>query len=117
MTETVLEVAMLEQLSQELGGDPEPVCDLIESYLTEAPVALARVRSAIENGSAVELARAAHSLKSSSAMLGAKSVSAIAVDLEKIGRSGSLTGASERFATMSQLFPRVEQELRGWMKR
>ena len=116
MTDAVLETSMLEQLAHELGGDPEPVRDLIESYLTEAPISLSRVRSAIERGSGTDLARAAHSLKSSSAMLGAKTVSLLAIELETIGRSGSLKGASERLAAMSQLFPRVEQALRLWMK-
>lgn len=115
--ETILETDTLDQLSNDLGGDPEPVRDLIQSYLREVPIALARVRSAIERENAADLAAAAHSLKSSSAMLGAKSVSLIAVELEQIGRSGKLTGASEKFATMNQLFPRVEQELRGWMTR
>jgi HPt (histidine-containing phosphotransfer) domain-containing protein len=112
-----VEVDALEQLYQELGSDPEPIRDLIESYLKEAPAALARLRSAIERGSGADLATAAHSLKSSSAMLGAKQVAALAVELERIGRSGRLTGAAERFATMSQQFPRVEQELRSWMPR
>ncbi len=106
---------MLERLSQELGGDREPVRDLIQSYLHEAPITLARVRSAVERGSGTDLASAAHSLKSSSAMLGAKAVSDLAVELEEIGRSGSLEGASERLAALNHLFPRVEQALRGWM--
>lgn len=115
--ETILETETLDQLSSDLGGDPEPVRDLIQSYLHEAPIALARVKSAIDRGNPADLAAAAHSLKSSSAMLGATGVSSLAVDLEKIGRSGTLTGASEKYATMTRLFPRVEQELRGWMNR
>src|SRR5687767_13150656 len=115
--ETIIETAALDQLSEDLGGDPEPVRDLIQSYLHEAPIALKRVRLAIERGNAADLAAAAHSLKSSSAMLGARGISVIAVELEKLGRSGTITGASEKFATMNQLFPRVEQALRSWTPR
>lgn len=115
--ESILETATLDQLSQDLGGDPEPVRDLIQSYLHEAPLALERVRSALERNNAADLAAAAHSLKSSSAMLGARQVSEIASELERMGRAGKITGASEKFATMNQLFPRVEQALRHWTPR
>ncbi|HEX9815609.1 MAG TPA: Hpt domain-containing protein [Candidatus Thermoplasmatota archaeon] len=115
--QTILETATLDQLSQDLGGNPEPVRDLIQSYLHEAPIVLSRMKLAIERGNAAELAAAAHSLKSSSAMLGAKRVSEIAAELETMGRAGTIKGASEKCAAMSQLFPHVERELLGWTPR
>lgn len=115
MPETVLELEALEQLMQDLGGSREPVRDLVRTYLAEAPLAVARLRHAIEGGNGTDLASAAHSLKSSSALVGAKKVSAIAVELERIGRSGSIAGAAERFAVLRTLVPRVERELRAWM--
>jgi HPt (histidine-containing phosphotransfer) domain-containing protein len=49
----------------------------------------------VENGDAKGLHMAAHSLKSSSAYVGAMHLSALAKELELMGRSNSLQGAAE----------------------
>ncbi len=55
------------------------------------------------NAHFVSCSRAAHSLKSNSANLGATTLSGLAKELEMIARAGTLDGAAERL-------PRVEAE-------
>jgi len=62
---------VLAALSQATGDDPAFLADLIDTYLAEAPDLLLAMRDALALHETAELRRAAHTLKSSSATLGA----------------------------------------------
>ena len=66
----------------EAFGDPAVVADLVDTFLAEAPALVETVRRAADDGRRVDLKRAAHSLKSSSAALGAAAMSATCAHLE-----------------------------------
>jgi HPt (histidine-containing phosphotransfer) domain-containing protein len=53
------------------GDDPAFLAELIDTYLAEVPSLLAAMRHAIATGDSAVLRREAHTLKSSSAALGA----------------------------------------------
>jgi HPt (histidine-containing phosphotransfer) domain-containing protein len=61
----------LAALSQATGDDPAFLAELINTYLAEAPSLLAAMRHATATGDSAGLRREAHTLKSSSAALGA----------------------------------------------
>ena len=91
---------VLEELRASVGGDTGFVRDLIEAYLTDSAAQLDAIEAALGDGDAEALVRPAHTLKSSSATLGAMELSTLARTLEMAGRSGSLgdaetTGAAE----------------------
>src|SRR5574338_577980 len=86
----LVDEAVLADLLASTGDDPAFVRELLETYLAETPDQLAAIRAAIEADDAEALVRPAHTLKSSSATLGAMRLSALARELEMAGRSGSL---------------------------
>jgi HPt (histidine-containing phosphotransfer) domain-containing protein len=73
-------LADLEEMQEE--GEPDLVAELIGLYLRDAPRKLASMREAEAGGDAASLRRAAHSLKGSSASLGAFGVAALCGELE-----------------------------------
>ncbi len=73
------------------GGDAL-VRKVIRAYLDDMPSGLGRMMRAAEAGEADELRNTAHSMKSSSANVGAERLSRLCKALESIGRSGTVEG-------------------------
>ena len=67
-------------------------------YLEDAPPLMKTIRDAVERADADALRRAAHSLKSSSANLGAVRLARLCQELEHLGASGSVDGAAAALA-------------------
>ena len=86
----VLDRSVLAELLASTGDDPAFVRELLETYLAETPEQLDAIRTAVEADDSAALVRPAHTLKSSSATLGAMRLSAIGRELEMGGRSGEL---------------------------
>ena len=102
-----LDSAALDNL-RELGGD-EFLVEVVDTFLTDAPTLLTTLRRSLDEGNADELRRAAHTLKSNGATLGAESFTELCRELEQRAKSGQLAEAAE-------LVDRVEREyelLRG----
>ncbi len=93
---TVLERAALKSLSGLIGGDPKAMAELIQSFLDEAPGLRHDLRQAVAEQDARLLRMAAHTLKSSARDFGAIRLAMVCQELEDCGRSGQLTGATER---------------------
>jgi HPt (histidine-containing phosphotransfer) domain-containing protein len=83
-------------------GEPDIVAQLTDLYLQELPARMVRLGQAIERGDASELAKAAHSLKGSSANMGARRVAQLCLDLENKGKTGELAGAADMFAQLEK---------------
>jgi CheY-like chemotaxis protein len=64
--------------------------DLIEQYLQSAEQLVDQVHTALDQGDAAQLRKVAHTLKSSSAALGAKTFSQICLKIEEASRSGQI---------------------------
>ena len=87
---------------RDLGGD-EFLGEVIDAFLADAPQLVATLRRSLDEGNTEELRRAAHTLKSNGATLGAEGFAELCRTLEQRGKTGELDGASE-------LVDRVEQE-------
>jgi len=88
------------------------VQELIEAFLEDGREQIAAMRRSLEGGDAVTFQRAAHSLKSSSANLGALELSTQAKALELLAKEGNLQAAPEPLEAVAAAFPAVEQSLR-----
>jgi HPt (histidine-containing phosphotransfer) domain-containing protein len=111
----LVDEAVLADLLASTGDDPAFVRELLETYLAETPDQLAAIRAAIEADDADALVRPAHTLKSSSATLGAMRLSALARELEMAGRSGSLaTDAGELLQAAIDTWAATSQGLEVW---
>ena len=84
----VLDAAVLDELRASVGGDEEFVRDLVETYLAEGPEHIEQIVAAAGRADAAAIVRPAHTLKSSSAALGATRLSAISRQIEFSGREG-----------------------------
>jgi PAS domain S-box-containing protein len=87
---------------RDLGGD-DFLGEVIGAFLADAPGLVATLHRSLDEGSAEELRRAAHTLKSNGATLGAAGFAELCRDLEQRAKTGELDGAAE-------LVDRIEQE-------
>ncbi len=110
---TAVDAATVAALADAVGGDAGFLDELADAYLADAPAHLAAIADAVRAGSAAALVLPAHTLKSSSASLGALALSKICRELELEARDGSLDGAPERAAAAEVEFRRVEAAIEG----
>ncbi len=106
---TSLDAAALESL-RELGGD-EFLAELIGTFLSDAPVLLASLRTAREQAKTEELRRAAHTLKSNGQTFGAGGFAELCRELEERARSGELDGADELIDRIDREYAALEETL------
>lgn len=97
-----------------LGGD-ELVHQLFRTFVGHAPTRLGDLRSAATDRDLEALTRAVHSLRSSSAMLGARALSDLAGELEGLGDDGRIDQVVDRVpeleARVAELVALLEREL------
>jgi CheY-like chemotaxis protein len=79
---------------RDLGGD-EFVTEVIDTFLADTPAEIARLREALASQEAQDLRRAAHTLKSNGATLGATHFAALCQAIEHQARDHQLDGADE----------------------
>jgi HPt (histidine-containing phosphotransfer) domain-containing protein len=89
----VLDERILTEVLETTGDDIAFVRELVETFLADSPTQLGAMTTAVESDDADALVRPAHTLKSSSATVGAMRLSSVARELELAGRSGSLDAA------------------------
>jgi HPt (histidine-containing phosphotransfer) domain-containing protein len=80
--------------------DPDMLSDIIRLYLEQAPELLNTIEIAIENSHSEGVRIAAHTLKGSSANMGAKLVTELCTELEELGRAGKFDTARSRFSQL-----------------
>lgn len=100
----ILDEAVVSELHDSVGGDAEFVADLVRTYLAEGEDHLAQMAAAAAAQDAAAVVRPAHTLKSSSASLGASRLAGIAREIEFRGREGNAAGLEEA----------VERARRAW---
>ena len=93
---TAIDQNVFDELFANTGGDPAFLDELIDTYRADSLTLLEQMRAALATNDVEEFRRAAHSLKSNSANLGATTLSGLAKELEMIARAGTLDGAAER---------------------
>ena len=113
----LLDDGALAELAASVGGDSAFVLDLIDTYLGDAPRQIAEIQAAADAHDAASLIRPAHTLKSSSATVGAQRLAARARRLEIAGREDALDGAADDLAGLAAEWEATLQALRAWRDR
>jgi HPt (histidine-containing phosphotransfer) domain-containing protein len=111
MSEAVLDPAAFAHLLEITGDDLEFVDELVDTYFDDAVVQLEAMRQAAEKGDTDALVRPAHSLKSSSANVGAATLSEACRSLEADGRTGVVPDFAVRVADCEAIFVAVQSAL------
>ncbi len=88
---------------------------IIETYMRDAPIRFKTMRDAITASDAEKLYRAAHSLKSASASLGAINLSGLARQLEHMGRNEDLEDVRDIFNEAVREYGVVRQALKKYI--
>jgi PAS domain S-box-containing protein len=86
-------------------GAPDILSRVLSIFLEKSQELMQNLRDGIAAGDAVTVQRSAHSLKSSSANVGALELSSLLKEMESLGRANALEGAAT-------LLPLIEEELR-----
>ncbi len=87
------------------------VVELIDTYNTETGELIERLRQALAAQDAAVFGRTAHSIKSSSASLGALAFSQQARQLEMMGKANDLAGAGTQLDLLAADFAQVKRRL------
>jgi CheY-like chemotaxis protein/HPt (histidine-containing phosphotransfer) domain-containing protein len=85
---------------------------VIRAYLADAPARLAQMHAAADAGNAEGLRKAAHSMKSSSANVGAERLAGLCKDLETMGRNGTIDAVPHLLKGIATELNRVLAALR-----
>ena len=104
-------LASLRELQE--AGDPDIVAEVGGLFVKHSPEKVDAIMQSVEKDDAKGLQLAAHSLKSSSAYIGAMRLSTLAKELEMMGRSNSLNGAKEKAQMLKEEFSLVMEAIRA----
>jgi HPt (histidine-containing phosphotransfer) domain-containing protein len=97
------------QLKEMMGV--EFIVELIDTYNQETGMLIDQLGKALSSGEALTFGGVAHSIKSSSASLGALEFSQQARQLEMMGKANDLAGAEGKVAQLNADFFLVKQRL------
>lgn len=99
---------------KEIGGEDDPALfvELIGIFLQDAPQRIDELRRALATSDVKLLERAAHTLKSSCANVGATSLSEVCKRMEEHARFGRTQEIPALYDETQRLWPRVEAALR-----
>jgi PAS domain S-box-containing protein len=109
--QALLDGAALESL-RELGGD-DFLVEVIDTFLADVPTLLASLHHAVEEGDTALVRRAAHTLKSNGATLGATEFAELCRELEQRAKDGRLTEAPGLVAQIDQARGALERALQA----
>ena len=96
---------VLDQLRADLG--PGPVAQVIATFLERTPEVLAELRDAASRADADGIRRAAHTIKGTSATLGARKLAEASAEIESLGRTGSVPDAVNRVEALEASYRAV----------
>jgi two-component system, sensor histidine kinase and response regulator len=112
--DVVLDRRVLRQLSDLQGADnPDLLARVLEIYALESPKEMASLAKAAAALDAAGITRSAHSLKSSSANIGATAMSQMCADMEAAGRGGDTEFARGLFTKLEVEHGRVQNAVKA----
>ncbi|SDH42619.1 MULTISPECIES: response regulator [unclassified Duganella] len=90
---------------------------VLQAFLHDTPAQLQAIRQAIASDNAGQMRKAAHSLKSSSANVGAQALAQRCKDVEQLGRNNTTAGAAALLAEMERSFQAARQALGAMLEK
>jgi HPt (histidine-containing phosphotransfer) domain-containing protein len=108
--QAIIDLPTYEQLKELMGSDF--IVELVDTYINETGTLMAEISQAYKDGQAVSMGRIAHSIKSSSASLGALVFSQQARELEMMGKANDLAGTEQKIEKLTAEFSLVTQRLK-----
>lgn len=97
--------------SLQAEGDDGFLKEMVDLFLTDTPLRLNDMESALQEGQQQDFVRAVHSIKGASANFGADDLHALCAEIEQMGRTGQLDEAGARIEQVHSEFERVRMAL------
>ena len=111
----ILDRVVVDELVASVGGDRAFVVHLVETFVADSAGQIDAVEAAVDGDDAARLVRPAHTLKSSSATVGATRLASRARMLEVAGRSGRIDDEARSVAsTLRADWQTAVAALRAW---
>jgi len=104
-----LDTATLVDLEDIMGDE---LVTLVDAYLRDGETRMRNLQEAAARGDSAEVGKLAHSLKSSSANLGAMPLSTRARQVEEAARNGTLANPLDSVAALEKLYANAATALR-----
>jgi CheY-like chemotaxis protein len=92
-------------------GNMDQLRELVDMYFKQTQMQIGQMREAVRDGKADQARRVAHSCAGASATLGMTRLVPLLRELEKLGASGSLTGAGVICENIATEFERIREFL------
>jgi HPt (histidine-containing phosphotransfer) domain-containing protein len=106
----VIDAITFAELKTTVGADF--IGELIDAYLEDTPRLMNELAISLVQQDAPKFGRTAHSIKSSSASLGALPLSLLAKELEMIGKQGDLSEAETKLKHLQESYAQVQLRLK-----
>ena len=111
MTGPAIDRETLDRLLDITGGDVEFLDELVDTYLEDGLAQVAALQAAVGANAVDDLVRPAHTLKSSSANVGALQLADACRDLEAAARAGTVEDPGARVAAIVAAFDEARDGL------
>jgi len=109
-----LDKSALDSYREFMGEDaPAFIAEIISSFMDSAPKLVATLEHALPNSDQEAFIRAAHTLKSTSATIGATLLAALAAEMEIFGKTDEWKNLSGKLDEVKEELQRVIETLRS----
>jgi HPt (histidine-containing phosphotransfer) domain-containing protein len=109
----LVDLEVVDELRESTGDDMEFVRELVATYVEESAGNIAALEAAMAAGDLGAVVRPSHTLKSSSASVGAMRLSELCRGIEIAGREGRAEGLPERVALVRPTYDDTLAALRA----
>ena len=110
------DVVDISRIRETSDGDTEFELELIEMYLDDAQSHVDRLEAAVDAGDIAAIKQGSHTLKGSSANIGAIRMQEASFELEKCGRDGDAAAAVGLVAPLKEAFAATEIYFKDYLK-
>jgi CheY-like chemotaxis protein len=111
-TATALDRDVLDQLREDLGGT-EALREVIRSFLDKTPSVLSTLHDAAARSDIPSIRRAAHMIKGTSSILGARELSEQCAEIERVSQTGCIADAGSRVIAVEASYRTIEAALKA----
>ncbi len=105
--QAIIDPGAYQDLKNQVGADF--IIELVDTYSQETAGLIEQLRQALDSADPAAFGRLAHSIKSSSASLGALAFAQQARELELMGKAGDLAGAGPKIERLAIDFEQVKR--------
>jgi CheY-like chemotaxis protein len=107
---------VLDQLREDLGGTAA-LREVIRTFLDQTPSVLSSLRDAAARADIPSIRRAAHMIKGTSSILGARELSEQCAEIERVGQTGCIADAGPRVIAVEASYRTIEAALKAEIER